>query len=251
MAEIEQVRVPDVGDVDNVTVAEVLVAPGDEVAVDDSLIALESDKASMEVPSPIAGTIRVIMVAVDDEVSHGDVILGLASSGCHSNGYSLVRKLVEEGVRAGRLDLRGENDELNTTLGGALLAPTRIYVKTVLNLRRDFTLKGIVHITGGGFPGNIPRILPKSVRARIDPDSWPRPPLFGLLQRQAEIPEGEMLRVFNCGIGMILIVSREHAEDIQHRLQGMGERAYRIGLVERKTDDEPLLHYAPLPDGSA
>ncbi len=144
-------------------------------------------------------------------------------------------------MRAGRLDLRAENDELNTTLGGALLAPTRIYVKTVLNLRRDFTLKGIVHITGGGFSGNVPRILPKTVRARIDPDAWPRPPLFTLLQRHAEIDDAEMLRVFNCGIGMMAVVPREEAQEVIERLQALGERAYRIGEIEVKQPDEPAL----------
>jgi phosphoribosylformylglycinamidine cyclo-ligase len=99
-------------------------------------------------------------------ISQGDAILGLASSGFHSNGYSLVRRIVDQGVRAGKLDLRGENAELNTSLAGALLAPTRIYVKPILNVMRDFTIRGMAHITGGGFPGNIPRVLPKGVRAR-------------------------------------------------------------------------------------
>ena len=114
-------------------------------------------------------------------ISQGDAIIGLASSGCHSNGYSLVRRIVEEGVRAGQLDLRGEHPELNNSLASALLAPTRIYVKPILNVVRDYRVNGIVHITGGGFLGNVPRVLPKSVRARIDPSAWPRPPIFGLL----------------------------------------------------------------------
>ena len=178
-------------------------------------------------------------------ISHGDAILGLASSGCHSNGYSLVRRIVEAGERAGHLDLRGENEELNTSLASALLAPTRIYVKPILNLMRDFTLTGIVHVTGGGFEGNVPRVLPKAVCARIDPAAWPRPRIFGLLQRLGEIPEAEMLRVFNCGIGMVLIVSREQADDVIDRLGALGERAYRIGEVEAKAPDDPPLRFAP------
>ncbi len=175
-------------------------------------------------------------------ISHGDVILGLASSGVHSNGFSLVRQVVDVGVRAGHVDLRAENAELNTTLAAALLTPTRIYVKPVLNLIRDFTIKGIVHVTGGGFVGNVPRILPKGVRARIDPDAWPRAPIFDWLQRMAEIPDEEMLRVFNCGIGMLLIVPSEQAEEILDRLPGLGERTYRIGTIEaRQPDDSPLL----------
>jgi phosphoribosylformylglycinamidine cyclo-ligase len=179
-------------------------------------------------------------------ISQGDAILGLASSGCHSNGYSLIRAIVDAGVRAGKLDLRAENEELNTSLASALLAPTRIYVKPILNLRRDFHLKGIVHVTGGGFSGNVPRVLPKGVRAHIDPSSWPRPALFSLLQRVGEIAEDEMLRVFNCGIGMLLIVPREEADDVLERLQALGERGYRVGEIEAKAPDDPPLLLGPL-----
>jgi phosphoribosylformylglycinamidine cyclo-ligase len=179
-------------------------------------------------------------------ISQGDVLVGIASSGCHSNGYSLVRQIVDAAVEAGKLDLRAENEELNTSLASALLAPTRIYVKPILNLRRDFTLKGIVHVTGGGFVGNVPRVLPRGVRARIDPASWPRPALFSLLQRVGELSEDEMLRVFNCGIGMILIVPREEAGDVMERLQALGERCYRVGEVEAKTPEDPPLLLGPL-----
>jgi phosphoribosylformylglycinamidine cyclo-ligase len=175
-------------------------------------------------------------------ISQGDAIVGLASSGFHSNGYSLVRRIVEQGVAAGSLDLRGENAQLNTSLASALLAPTRIYVKPILNVMRDFTIEGIAHITGGGFIGNVPRVLPKGVRARIDPTAWPRPPLFDLIQKQGEISDDEMLRVFNCGIGMVLIVPPDQASDIIDRLRAVGERAYLIGEVEVKApDDAPLL----------
>jgi phosphoribosylformylglycinamidine cyclo-ligase len=175
-------------------------------------------------------------------ISQGDTILGLASSGFHSNGYSLVRRIVDEGIRDGTVDLRAENAELNTTIGSALLSPTRIYVKTVLNLMRDFTLKGLAHITGGGFPGNVPRVLPKGVQARIDPTLWPRPPIFDWLQRLGGIDDDEMLRVFNCGVGMVLIVPSEEAGDVLDRIRALGERAYRIGEIEvRSPDDAPLL----------
>jgi phosphoribosylformylglycinamidine cyclo-ligase len=179
-------------------------------------------------------------------ISQGDAILGLASSGCHSNGYSLVRRIVDEGVSAGELELRAEVSELNTSLASALLAPTRIYVKPILHVMREFTLKGVVHVTGGGFPGNVPRVLPKGVRARIDPARWPRPGIFGFLQRRASLSDEEMLRVFNCGIGMILIVPREEAEDVTDRLTAMGERAYRIGEIEVKQPDDPALQLGPL-----
>ncbi len=178
-------------------------------------------------------------------IREGDALLGIASSGFHSNGYSLVRNALEEGVVAGKVDLFADNEHLNTSLASALLAPTRIYVKPLLNVIRDFQIHGLVHVTGGGFEGNVPRVLPKGVRARIDPRAWPRPGVFAWIQSQAELPESEMLRVFNCGIGMIAIAPREQADDIIQRLQGLGERAYVIGEIERKAPDEPALQLDP------
>jgi phosphoribosylformylglycinamidine cyclo-ligase len=112
----------------------------------------------------------------------------------------------------------------------------------VLNVIRDFTVNGIVHITGGGFDGNVPRILPKGVRARVDPTSWPRPAVFDWVQRHGELSDAEMLRVFNCGIGMVLCVPHDQADDIAERLRAQGERAYHIGHVERRDENQaPLL----------
>jgi phosphoribosylformylglycinamidine cyclo-ligase len=178
-------------------------------------------------------------------ISHGDTILGMASSGLHSNGYSLVRKIVDAEIRAERLDLLSEIPELNSTLAGALLAPTRIYVKSLLNLIRDFEIKGLVHVTGGGFEGNVPRILPRTVRARIDPTAWPRPPIFGLLQRLGKLSDEEMMRVFNCGIGMLLVVPPGQANDILDRTPALGERIYRVGRIEARQPDEPSLLLDP------
>ena len=191
------------------------------------------------------GVVERDLVIDGSSIGEGDVLLGLASSGFHSNGYSLVRQVVEEGIRAGRIDLFAENPDMNTTLASAILAPTRIYVKPILNVLRDFSVNGIVHVTGGGFDGNVPRVLPKAVRARIDTDSWPRPGVYGWLQEQAELPESEMLRVFNCGIGMILVVPRNQCEDITQRLGGLGERAYVIGEIERKGASEESLVIDP------
>jgi phosphoribosylformylglycinamidine cyclo-ligase len=174
-------------------------------------------------------------------ISEGDALIGIASSGLHSNGFSLVRDIVDTGIEAGRFTLKDAPEELKTSLAATLLAPTRIYVKPILNLVRDFTVNGVVHVTGGGFEGNVPRILPKGVRARIDPASWPRPPIFDFLARHGEIPETEMRRVFNLGLGMIVIVPREQADDVRDRLTAMGERAYEIGSVERKDEAEPAL----------
>jgi phosphoribosylformylglycinamidine cyclo-ligase len=166
-------------------------------------------------------------------IREGDTLIGLASSGFHSNGYSLVRKVLDENIAAGKVELFQPVPEIDTSLASALLAPTRIYVKPILNVIRDFQVNGIVHVTGGGFSGNVPRILPQGVQARIDPEAWPRPGVFSWIQKAAELPDQEMLRVFNCGIGMILVVPHEQASEIIERLQGLGERAYRIGRIER------------------
>jgi phosphoribosylformylglycinamidine cyclo-ligase len=201
-------------------------------------------KGELELVGFGVGVVERERVIDGSSIGVGDVLIGIASNGIHSNGFSLVRAILDQGVRAGRFDLRDAPPELNTALASAVLAPTRIYVRPVLNLLRDFTLNGLVHVTGGGFDGNVPRVLPRGVRARIDPATWPRPPIFGFLQRHGEIAEAEMLRVFNCGIGMILVVPRGDAQDVRERLHGMGERAYEIGVVERKAreEDAPILY---------
>ena len=191
------------------------------------------------------GVVERDKVVDGSTISEGDALIGLASSGFHSNGYSLVRQVLDAGLAAGKMDLFGETEGLKTSLAGALLAPTRIYVKPILNVIRDFTIHGLVHITGGGFEGNIPRILPQGVRARIDPGAWPRPEVCAWIQRHSELLETEMLRVFNCGVGMILIVPSQEARDIAQRLEGLGERPYLIGAIERKNGDDPPLLFDP------
>lgn len=198
-------------------------------------------KSELELVGFGVGVVERDRVIDGSSIGVGDVLIGLASNGVHSNGFSLVRRIIDEGIAAGKFDLREAPPELNTSLAAALLTPTRIYVKSVLNLLRDFTLNGIVHVTGGGFDGNVPRILPSGVRARIDLSAWPRPPIFDFLAKHGEISQEEMRRVFNCGLGMILIARRQDADDMLERLAGMGERAYRIGTVEAKQDDEPPL----------
>ena len=189
------------------------------------------------------GVVSATRSSTAPTISESDVLLGIGSNGVHSNGFSLVRRILEQGLRAGAVDLWAEVAELNGSLASALLAPTKIYVKPVLNLVRDFTIKGIVHITGGGFDGNVPRVLPQSVRARIDLGSWPRPPIFEWLQQHGEIADTEMLRVFNCGIGMVLVVQPDQCDDVLERLQGLGERAYRIGAIERRPPDDAPIRY--------
>ena len=204
-------------------------------------------KGELELVGFGVGVVEREQVIDGSSISQGDVLLGIASGGLHSNGFSLARRIVEEGVKAGRLDLLAASPELNTSLAAALLAPTRIYVKPILNLVRNFDVKGIVHITGGGFEGNIPRILPKGVRARIDPSTWPRPPIFDLLARHGEISELEMRRVFNCGLGMVLVVRPDDAEDVLQRLGGLNERGYRIGVMEKQPEGEPPLLFETTP----
>jgi phosphoribosylformylglycinamidine cyclo-ligase len=154
------------------------------------------------------------------KIRSGDVLLGLASSGAHSNGYSLIRRIVERArPDAATLD--------------ALMAPTRIYVRSVLALMKAIRVKGMAHITGGGLVGNVPRMLPKGMRAEIDGQAWPRPALFRWLQAAGDVAEPEMHRVFNCGIGLVIAVAAKDAEAAVRRLKRAGERVYRIGTVAR------------------
>jgi len=199
-------------------------------------------KGELEIVGFSVGVVERESVIDGSTISEGDILIGLASSGFHSNGYSLVRSVVDSGIQAGTLDLFDQPDGLRTSLASALIAPTRIYVKPILNLIRDFEVHGLIHVTGGGFDGNIPRILPSGVRVRLDTASWPRPDVYDWISRVGKITESEMLRVFNCGIGMIAIIPPELEDDVLQRLQGLGERGYKIGVIERKTEsDDPLL----------
>jgi len=157
----------------------------------------------------------------------GDVLLGLASSGAHSNGYSLVRKILER-VRP---DLRADFD--GRPLGDVLLEPTRIYARAVLALLAALPVKGIAHITGGGITGNVPRMLPRGARAVIEARAWPRPALFDWLQREGGVAEAEMHRVFNCGIGMVIALAADDAKRAQALLVAAGETVFEIGRIER------------------
>jgi len=202
-------------------------------------------KGELEIVGFSVGVVERDHVIDGSTIAEGDVLIGLASSGFHSNGYSLVRSVLDAGIQAGKFELFDQPEGLRTSLASALIAPTRIYVKPLLNLIRDFDVHGMVHVTGGGFDGNIPRVLPAGVRARLDTTAWPRPEVFDWIAREGELPETEMLRVFNCGIGMILIVPAQSADEILDRLQGLGERGYRIGIVERKMEDEPPILFDP------
>lgn len=163
----------------------------------------------------------------------GDVVLGLASNGIHSNGYSLVRKIIERA----QPELDAEFNQ-GKTLRQAIITPTRLYVKPILAALKQFTIKGMAHITGGGISENVPRILPENTVAAIDSQSWPLPKLFQWLQQAGNVEIQEMYRTFNCGIGMVLVVNAEDADAIQKFLQQQGETVYQIGRIRSRQSDE-------------
>ncbi len=164
----------------------------------------------------------------------GDIVLGLQSSGAHSNGYSLIRKVIE---RAG-VDLHADE---NQQLALDLLAPTRIYVKPLLALMAAHPkmVKGMAHITGGGLTENIPRVLPENVMAALERKNWQAPTVFAWLQQHGKIDDAEMTRTFNCGIGMVVIVARNHAEAAREFLTGHGETVFSIGEIRARTTGGP------------
>ena len=163
------------------------------------------------------------------DIAAGDVILGLASTGVHSNGFSLVRRLAAD--RGWRLDRPAVFDQ-DRLLIDLLMAPTRIYVKSLLPLLRERRIKGLAHITGGGLLENIPRVLPRDCRAVISADAWPQPALMAFLQAQGAIEPEELARTFNCGVGMAVIVGAAQAEEVAEALEDAGEAVHAIGMIE-------------------
>ena len=162
------------------------------------------------------------------KITSGDVLIGLPSSGLHSNGYSLARKVLLEKTR---LKLHQRIPELGRSLGEELLEPTRIYARIARRLFAEFPIKGCAHITGGGITGNLPRVLPKGRRAVIERGSWPVPPVFDLIQKLGGIHRDEMDRVFNNGLGLILVVDRKDAAGVEQVLKKMGEKSFLIGEI--------------------
>ena len=167
-------------------------------------------------------------------IAVGDAIIGLASSGLHSNGYSLARKILAENPLAPDDIFPGSEESVQE----ALLKPTKIYVDVVLKLLRDVRIKGMAHITGGGFYDNLPRVLPLGVKVRINAQAWDVPPVFNWLKKTADLDWSEMMQVFNCGIGFALIVSEDICDEVLDRLGGMGQAAWRIGEVERRESQD-------------
>lgn len=179
------------------------------------------------------GVVEKSKVISGRDIVAGDIVLGLASNGVHSNGYSLVRKIIDRAQP--ELDAPFDGGK---TLRDAVIAPTRIYVKPLLKLMETLPVKGMAHITGGGITENTPRVLPDNTVAQIDAASWQLPKLFQWLQREGNVDIQEMYRTFNCGIGMVVVVAPEHAEQAMALLREAGETVYRIGQVRERVGDE-------------
>ncbi|NLC23916.1 MAG: phosphoribosylformylglycinamidine cyclo-ligase, partial [Oxalobacter sp.] len=178
------------------------------------------------------GAVEKSKIINGSTIMPGDVVLGLASSGAHSNGYSLIRKIIDVAKPDLAADFHGK------PLADVLMMPTRIYVKPLLALMNSMEVKGMAHITGGGLLDNVPRILQKNLTAVLQRDAWAIPPLFTWLQQHGNVTDSEMYRVFNCGIGMAVIVSRDNADAALAQLQAAGETVYRLGEIRERQGDE-------------
>jgi phosphoribosylformylglycinamidine cyclo-ligase len=179
------------------------------------------------------GVVEKAQIITGSEIKQGDLVLGLASNGAHSNGYSLVRKIIERSKP--NLNQAFDGDR---TLADCIMAPTRIYVKPLLELMRTVTVKGMAHITGGGLLENIPRVLPDNVTAVLDGTAWQTPHLFDWLREQGNVAQQEMYRTFNCGIGMVVIVDKNDAAAALKQLKDAGETAWVIGTIQARQGDE-------------
>ncbi|WP_237763383.1 phosphoribosylformylglycinamidine cyclo-ligase [Thiobacillus denitrificans] len=183
------------------------------------------------------GVVEKSKVIGGQTIEAGDVVLGLASSGAHSNGYSLIRKLIDVSGMGLKTDFHGH------PFADAVMEPTRIYVKPILALMEKLPVKGMAHITGGGVTGNLPRCLPEGSAARVDPTSWTRPPLFDWLQQAGNVTPDEMLRTFNCGIGMCVVVAATDAAAAMTHLQTSGETVWQIGEIVARPDGAEQVIY--------
>jgi phosphoribosylformylglycinamidine cyclo-ligase len=205
-------------------------------------------KDSYDLAGFAVGVVEKTGIIDGRDIAPGDRLVGIASSGPHSNGFSLIRRIIDVSgadldaplatLLPDRTSTRGPVAN-SPTLGDALLAPTRIYVKPVLALRERVAIKGMAHITGGGLVLNVPRMLPDHVQARLERARWPRPPVFEWLQQSGNVSDDEMHRVFNCGIGMVLVVAAKDVDATIRSLAASGEVAYDIGEVVARGDDEP------------
>jgi phosphoribosylformylglycinamidine cyclo-ligase len=186
------------------------------------------------------GVVEKKKVIDGSAIRAGDQLIGLASSGLHSNGFSLARKVLFYHMG---LKVSSRVKGLSRSIGEELLVPTRIYVKTVMRLLRKFPIHGIAHITGGGFTDNLPRIIPPGCKAVIDKGTWPIPPIFGVIQRGGNVSESEMFRTFNNGIGMVLAVPAKEVKKVLPDLKAMKEKAFWIGEIARAGKREGAVEY--------
>jgi len=186
------------------------------------------DAGDYDVAGFVVGAVEREALVDGRQVAPGDVILGLASSGAHANGFSLIRRLLTDSGLS--CDAPAPYDSA-ISLGDSLLAPTRIYVRACLPLAQAGRIHAMAHITGGGLTGNIPRSLPEGCLAMIDVDAWPLPPVFAWLQEAGRLPPAELARTFNCGIGMALVVAKTEADAVSEALRAAGETVYRIGHI--------------------
>ncbi|WP_208591289.1 phosphoribosylformylglycinamidine cyclo-ligase [Gracilibacillus suaedae] len=189
------------------------------------------DEDEYDLAGFVVGIADKKQIITGEKIEAGDKVIGIASSGVHSNGFSLVRKIIDNKG----LNYQDQVSELNRTLGEALLEPTKIYTKAIQQLKLDLTIKGISHITGGGFYENLPRAIPEHLGVRIKKDSWQKPAIFDYLQKQADLKEEEMYGVFNMGIGMAVIVEAHEADMALQLLEDIGEQAAIIGEVTEET----------------
>ncbi len=179
------------------------------------------------------GVVEKERIISGQNIRAGDVLLGLASNGAHSNGYSLIRKIIDRA----QPDLDAEFDG-GKTLRQTVIAPTRLYAKPLLAAMKEFEIKGMAHITGGGISENLPRVLPQNCTAHVDAKSWEMPKLFQWLQKEGNIAAAEMYRTFNCGIGMIVVAAHDKAEALADFLRQQGETVYRLGEIRERQGDE-------------
>jgi phosphoribosylformylglycinamidine cyclo-ligase len=188
------------------------------------------EKGEYDLAGFAVGVVEKRRLVTGQGIRPGDQIVGFSSTGLHSNGYSLARKIIFDKTK---LNLGTKIPELGNTLGRVLIKPTRIYVKTVLQLMKQFKVKGMAHITGGGITENLPRILPKNCQAVIRRETWEIPRIFPFIQKLGKVDEDEMYRDFNMGIGFILVVHKDEANRVISSANRLGEKAYLIGEIRR------------------
>jgi len=195
------------------------------------------DKGDYDLAGFCVGVVEKQEIIDGSKVKAGDVMIAIASSGPHSNGYSLVRKIIE----VSNVDITQTFASQDRTLGDALLAPTKIYVKAIHDLLPKFDIHAMAHITGGGLLENIPRVLPENTQAIVDTDSWQLPAVFQWLQDNGNVEIKEMYRTFNCGVGMVLIVAAEDADNITERLNKNGDLAWQLGTIDEGDNQQVIF----------